>query len=93
MGQLDTLMQRILEPDIPTENLERANEIVCEAIEKLRPLAKGEKPKPKHYAVVIYKGGNLEAEDWTRIGQMLMVGFVKGIGDPQGVNWERIEVL
>jgi len=56
-------------------------------------LAKGEKPKPKHYAVVIYKGGNLEAEDWTRIGQMLKAGFVKGIGDPQGVNWERIEVL
>ena len=38
--ELNKLYWRIVEnPSVPTENLDKANEIVCETIEKLRPLA------------------------------------------------------
>jgi len=42
MDELNQMYRRILRPDIPVENLDKANEVICEAIEKLRPLARAE---------------------------------------------------
>jgi len=40
IGQLNALYWIILEGKAVVENLDKANEVICEAIEKLRPLAK-----------------------------------------------------
>ena len=41
IDQLNRLYRKIVRtPTIPAENLDKANEVICEAIEKLRPLAK-----------------------------------------------------
>ena len=41
IDELNDLYWKIVKtPSIPVENLDRANEIICDTIEKLRPLAK-----------------------------------------------------
>jgi len=41
IDELNDLYWKIVNsPSIPSENLDKANEIVCETIEKLRPLTK-----------------------------------------------------
>lgn len=41
IGKFNELYWKIVkDPDIPVGNLDKANEVICEAIEKLRPLAK-----------------------------------------------------
>lgn len=48
IGQLNELYGKIVkDPNIPTENLDKANEVICEAIEKLRPLAQRTFDKPR----------------------------------------------
>jgi len=44
IDQLNALYWKIVKtPSIAIENLDKANEVVCEAIDKLRPLAEVEK--------------------------------------------------